>query len=308
MRNAALSNAIARRFLDSYIPANFTGGGELETVRGASLVAPTNEIPNYTSPGKINLNTLTLASSGRSEALQALEYLYVVGTQRTGLNRDAITHQFFRTRRGFGGAAPSLFLGAASPPTMDPRYPSQFAGAYRSGLATNLQPNPPYPGASPANREPLLQQRGRYPIESGILRSYSPNQSSTVMADAAGIGSMLFSPDAIANLEDPAVPAVTLIESEDARRNAFTRYQRAMRLPNLVTDQSNVFAVWVTVGLFEYDPITGFGREYVNASGEEQRERSFYIIDRTVPVGFVPGEDLNTQKAILLRRKISGDR
>ena len=81
-----------------------------------------------------------------------------------------------------------------------------------------------------------------------------------------------------------------------------------MRLPNLVTDQSNVFAVWVTVGLFEYDPINGFGREYVNASGEEQRERSFYIIDRTVPVGFIPGEDLNTEKTILLRRKISGDR
>jgi hypothetical protein len=46
----------------------------------------------------------------------------------------------------------------------------------------------------------------------------------------------------------------------------------------------------------------------VNASGEKQRERAFYVIDRTIPVGFIPGEDLNTEKTILLRRKISGDR
>jgi hypothetical protein len=129
------------------------------------------------------------------------------------------------------------------------------------------------------------------------------------MPNNANFGTMLFSPDAIARFEDGNnIPAVTPLELDDAKRNAFTRYQRAMRLPNLVTDQSNVFAVWVTVGLFEYDPVNGFGREYVNASGEEQRERSFYIIDRTVPVGFIPGENLNTEKTILLRRKISGDR
>jgi hypothetical protein len=65
-----------------------------------------------------------------------------------------------------------------------------------------------------------------------------------------------------------------------------------MRLSNLTTDQSNVFAMWVTVALFEYDPVTGFGKEYTNSAGEPERERAFYIIDRTVPVGFLPGEDL----------------
>jgi len=64
----------------------------------------------------------------------------------------------------------------------------------------------------------------------------------------------------------------------------------------------------VTVSLFEYDPNTGFGREYTNASGDAERERAFYIIDRTVPVGFIPGEDLNTQKTILLERRINGGR
>jgi len=304
--NAAGANSVASRFLASYIPANFTGANEPDNVRGPSLVAPTNEIPNYTAAGKINLNTLTLAQSGRSEALQALEYLYLVGNQRTGGVRDVITQRFFRTRRGFDGAGVSSFFGTTSPPSMDPNYPTQFVGAYRSGLASNIQPLAPYPIA---NREPRMQQRGRYPIESTILRSYTPNQSVNTMPNNANFGTMLFSPDAIARFEDGNnIPAVTPLELDDAIRNAFTRYQRAMRLPNLVTDQSNVFAVWVTVGLFEYDPVNGFGREYVNASGEEQRERSFYIIDRTVPVGFIPGENLNTEKTILLRRKISGDR
>jgi len=81
-----------------------------------------------------------------------------------------------------------------------------------------------------------------------------------------------------------------------------------MRLSNLVTDQSNVFAVWITVGLFEYDPVNGFGREYVNIAGDAERERAFFVIDRTVPVGFIPGEDLNTDQTILLRRIINSKR
>jgi hypothetical protein len=52
----------------------------------------------------------------------------------------------------------------------------------------------------------------------------------------------------------------------------------------------------------------GFGREYVDGTGNVERERAFYIIDRTVPVGFVRGEDLNTDKTILLQRTISGGR
>ena len=89
-----------------------------------------------------------------------------------------------------------------------------------------------------------------------------------------------------------------------ATQNAFIRNQRAMRLPNLITNQSNVFAVWVTVSLYEYDPITGFGNEYLDDLGEPKRERSFYIIDRSLPVGFKPGENLNTDRTILLHRKL----
>jgi hypothetical protein len=84
----------------------------------------------------------------------------------------------------------------------------------------------------------------------------------------------------------------------------FDRIQRAMRLPNLVTNQSNVFAVWVTVSLFEYDPLTEFGNEYKNQNGQPIRERQFFIIDRSVPVGYRPGENLNSERTVLLQKRL----
>ena len=39
-------------------------------------------------------------------------------------------------------------------------------------------------------------------------------------------------------------------------------------------------------------------------TGEIERHRAFYIIDRTLPVGFQRGQDLNVEKAILLKRYI----
>ena len=38
--------------------------------------------------------------------------------------------------------------------------------------------------------------------------------------------------------------------------------------------------------------------------GNVKRPRGFYIIDRSVPVGFKPGEDLNVEKTIRVQRRI----
>jgi hypothetical protein len=46
------------------------------------------------------------------------------------------------------------------------------------------------------------------------------------------------------------------------------------------------------------------GREVGSETGDIQRHRGFYIIDRSQEVGFKPGEDLNVEKTILLRRRI----
>jgi len=46
------------------------------------------------------------------------------------------------------------------------------------------------------------------------------------------------------------------------------------------------------------------GKELGSETGDIDRQRAFYIIDRTRPVAFKPGEDVNVEDAILLRRRI----
>ena len=152
-----------------------------------------------------------------------------------------------------------------------------------------------------ATADANTKMRSRFGVESSLLRSLDPDLNLEDAATRQGKTAdteMLFQSTEVAG---------TGLDSDQDSLNAkhnFARMQRAMRLPNLVTNQSNVFAVWVTVSLFEYDPISGYGNEYVGDDGLPKRERQFFIVDRTIPVGFKPGEDLNTDRTILLQRKL----
>jgi hypothetical protein len=87
--------------------------------------------------------------------------------------------------------------------------------------------------------------------------------------------------------------------ARDANVHPFFRYQTVSRLTNLVTVRSNVFAVWVTIG-FSTSP-TSWSEAGID-TGEIRRHRGFFIIDRSIPVGFEPGQDHNVRDAILVRR------
>ena len=88
----------------------------------------------------------------------------------------------------------------------------------------------------------------------------------------------------------------------------------AKRLVSSHVLRSNCFAVWMTVGYFEVEPYNtvdaahpdgyALGQEIGADSGEIMRHRSFYIIDRSVPVAFEPGKKHNTDNCVLLRRYI----
>ncbi len=93
----------------------------------------------------------------------------------------------------------------------------------------------------------------------------------------------------------------TAKECQSASNNVYFQTQLMQRLSNLTTTRSNVFAVWVTVGFFEYQN-GGIGKEYGLDTGSRQRYRAFYIIDRTRPVGYSPGMRMNADKTIILRR------
>lgn len=135
----------------------------------------------------------------------------------------------------------------------------------------------------------------------------------------------------------------SLEPSLDTERNATLRYLPIQRMSSLTTTRSNVYAVWITVGFFEVKPAredariwpryltdadgdsdgdtfidaaseTLFNKVYPGGwtlgqeigidTGEDRRHRGFYMVDRSRPVAFKPGEDANVSDAILLRRRI----
>jgi hypothetical protein len=107
----------------------------------------------------------------------------------------------------------------------------------------------------------------------------------------------------------------------DPNANPYFQFHSAQRLANLVTSHSNVFAVWITVGYFEVLPwdTNGDGvadpdaahpdgyqlaRELGSDTGQIKRHRAFYLIDRSIPVGYERGQSHNVENTILLRRQI----
>jgi hypothetical protein len=75
-------------------------------------------------------------------------------------------------------------------------------------------------------------------------------------------------------------------------RNPYFMYATANRLANTATVRSNVFAVWITVQVTD---------DSATAPSTTVR-RMFAIVDRSIPVGYSPGEDLNVRDTIRLQR------
>jgi hypothetical protein len=96
----------------------------------------------------------------------------------------------------------------------------------------------------------------------------------------------------------------------DPDRNPYFRFREMIRLSNLATSRSNVFAVWMTIGFFKIEPHptlggTALSAEYGLDTGDTVRHKAFFIIDRSIPVGYRPGVPLNSDDATLLRRFIN---
>ncbi|MEM6798215.1 MAG: hypothetical protein AAF589_01750 [Planctomycetota bacterium] len=149
-------------------------------------------------------------------------------------------------------------------------------------------------------------------------------------------------PDSQKEASQVAVPIEPLFGSAitepslDAGRNPGIAYSPMTRLENMTTTRSGCFAIWITVGFFEVTPAPDWndpdanaqaatrarfgnsrdlynrvypdgyqlGREINIDTGDTKRFRAFYIVDRTRPVAFKPGEDVNTEGVILVRRRI----
>ncbi len=159
----------------------------------------------------------------------------------------------------------------------------------------SLIDNPFRPSGSNSH-VPVAGLKQSQDIEVTLLRRH-PAQTSVPLMESAGMGNLATDP-----------------------RNSFFRYELFNRLGNMATTRSNVYAIWITVGYFEMEPNldnTGavaydefhpdglrLAQELGLDTAQVRRHRAFFMVDRTIPVGFVPGENHNVDKCVLLRRFI----
>jgi hypothetical protein len=249
---------------------------------------------------QVNLNTVSdfnVWVGVMQGHLNASEFNTVPG----GANADQLSFQsFLATRRGYGvpqpvtPPVPTTGIGNGpinyDPENLSHRYPSQFVGMMRNHVWSSqfptLRNDAGFDAQSVARRRGV---NGTLLRVAGVLESSDP----AVVANPHGaqfVRSAGQIPDATLS-GDPQM---------NRDRDAFLRYQTLMRMPNLVSNNSQIYLIRTTMGFFEVDADSGnLGREYNEELGQNQRYRAMYIIDRSKEVGFEPGENLNARDVVL---------
>ena len=113
-----------------------------------------------------------------------------------------------------------------------------------------------------------------------VAEEYSPKTTLASMFDLKGQGRLYVD-------GDPAS-----VGSQEQLYPLFA-YKTAIKLGNVGAIRSNVFAVWITLRV-------------TNTQTQAQTyHRLFAIVDRSIPVAFAPGQDLNAANTIRLKRYIN---
>jgi hypothetical protein len=268
----------------------------------AQYLAPFNRVSEFRDPGLINVNTVSERDS-RTADRNVWDAMFHGRANRQGtqnrVHPGPSLEEWVSSRRGYGANGdPATLLNA--------QFPTVFGNPLRPADAGDWVP---------------LPNMVRAGVDATLLRS----DDGTAGASAAPAGDPLFSTELL-NPEN---------DYRNSERNGFFRFQPLVRLDNLVTSRSNVYAVWVTIGFFEveeapdysttfltnhggvpdspemralynrvYPEGYAFAREDGVDVGNVRRLRGFYIIDRTQMAGFEPGADHNVGNVIRLRRRI----
>ncbi len=236
-----------------------------------ALRAPYNRISKFVEPGRVNLNTIA-----EQNVAQGVWFNTLVPNDRTTLaspSANAIWTALEVSRRGFV-AGGGFYTSPAG--RFNAEVPTEFASVFKPAMEA---------GMVPATRSPVLDAAAlNAPVNTTLMR-YHHNP-------AAG---------------QPPGPLFRETHTQ-AHENALTDTLPISRLANLTTDRSNVFAVYVTIGFFNYNQATGaLEQEFGAEKGEAQRYKAFYVVDRSQAVAFQTGVDHNVEKTILLRRYLKTD-
>lgn len=261
--------------------------------------APFNLVNEYREPGKINLNTVfdPIVFRGLVGDVTAQGYEMTTGLTNSPGNNDN-WQRFWESRRGYnptdaGGVNVAVTAGAGELNSISPTF---FAQPFR---AAGAQMHVPLDILThPSLNVGAARQEVSANLLRGVLVAGAPTDPLFINADE------------------------NLFRHTDS--NPAFRYELLQKLGNVATTRSNVYAVWITIGRFEverappesypwYSPSEfqqvfpdGYrlGKEVGLDEGSVERQRAFYMFDRTIPMGFQRGEKLNTDNGILLRRII----
>ncbi len=281
--------------------------GEVEVILPSRVPIASPLAPLYRAPfgliydnrrqGRINLNTIAdfeVWKGLMQGHLNSDEYSTAAGLSP---NANQLSfNSFLASRRGFPMEATGNPVTGTAPFNYDTAhmhsmYPTEFAGVFRDALTTPLAVVPRDAAtAILVNRRPI---NGTLLRGTGLLGSNDPGDPGAV----AEVG-----PAFVRDNTQIPTPPVTL--HLDRNRNTFARYQTLMRMPNLAADNSQTFLIRVTMGMFEVDAsdTNNLGAEYNEGTGQNQRYQALFMVDRSIPVGFIPGQDLNAHNAVIFER------
>ena len=282
--------------VESLVPSRITTLGTFMDPLRELLSPPFSYLYDNNRVGVLNLNTVSQfqAYVGMMQGHLNDSEVNMVGG--TGTATQLSFTNWLESRRGYTpvgggevrvtGAGPYNYL----PLRLDPNYPTEFAGVVRANLNAPFAINVRNDVLNGGTAEPLVR-RG---VHAGVLRG----EGTLALNDPAAATAPTDDPFFVRDLAQ--TPAVGSQPHADRFRNPQLRYQTLTRMPNMVSDNSQVFLIRMTLGLFEVDANTGgLGREYNADVGNNQRYRAMYIVDRSIPVGFIPGQDLNARDVVV---------
>jgi hypothetical protein len=284
-----------------YLPTQTVAGNH-----GFGYRAPFNHLSRFRVPGRININTV----------VDPLVWDAITATYpdlQTGFSTAFF--QLLQSRRGYRVEDPSgtsldtdgtidMFRG-------NPDYPSIVCNPIRPADSFDLQP---------LNLMKLLR-----PVDATLLRGTGTPLSASDPPPAMGYPYPSPVPLLNNNVYNIAAPGdPNYYRATD--RNSYFRHLPYAKVSNMLSTTSNTFAVWITVGYFEVIPNTpipnpinppqpvslggvdvahpdGFqlGAEML-FDGVVRRPRAFFLIDRSIPVAYEPGQAHNINKCVLQRR------
>jgi len=275
----------------------------------AGSVSPTITVPRDTASGTISLERLanpSLAASGSNP--------YIAVDRKTTPWNSSAPPWIHWPNRPFISQGELLLVHSGSlaadnsvqsiaidiPAILDATYvPSRFAGNTVSStssllafvgfteLGWNHFPKYREPGKINVNTIPpntpaatVTSTNGIWQALAGGVYATTPNPSFNAAAPATSMGQLLLSSTASSPL------------GAGSATNQFFDRALAIRLANTATIRSHVFAIWVTVRMTDDSP----------GAPPPLTKRLFAIFDRSIPVGYSPGLDLNVRNAVRVKR------